>query len=98
MLTLAELPETTRAAIPKLTVSGSVYSGNAAQRMLTPAAVLQLRGLMQGKVPYLDTGDYPVLEYPVLTGWFVHLERVISSALGAPNPVPRCGAAQGCSS
>ena len=34
MLTLAELPETTRAAIPKLTVSGSVYSGNAAQRML----------------------------------------------------------------
>ena len=44
----------------------------------------QLRGLMQGKVPYLDTGDYPVLEYPVLTGWFVHLERVISSALGAP--------------
>ncbi len=34
VLTLAELPETTRAAIPKLTVSGSVYSGNAAQRML----------------------------------------------------------------
>ena len=47
----------------------------------------QLRGLMQGKVPYLDTGDYPVLEYPVLTGWFVQLERVISSALGAPTGI-----------
>ena len=31
----------------------------------------QLRGLMQGNVPYLDSGTYPVLEYPVLTGWFL---------------------------
>jgi hypothetical protein len=44
----------------------------------------QLRGLMLGNIPYLDSGDYPVLEYPVLTGWFLQLERVISSALGAP--------------
>lgn len=44
----------------------------------------QLRGLMQGHVPYLDSGTYPVLEYPVLTGWFLHLERVLSTALGAP--------------
>ncbi|HYI58147.1 MAG TPA: glycosyltransferase 87 family protein [Microlunatus sp.] len=44
----------------------------------------QLRGLMQGNVPYLDSGSYPVLEYPVLTGWFLQLLRVISSALGAP--------------
>lgn len=44
----------------------------------------QLRGLMQGHVPYLDSGDYPVLEYPVLTGWFLQLLRVISTALGAP--------------
>ncbi len=44
----------------------------------------QLRGLMQGNVPYLDSGSYPVLEYPVLTGWFLQLERVISTALGAP--------------
>ena len=44
----------------------------------------QLRGLMQGNVPYLDSGTYPVLEYPVLTGWFLQLERMISTALGAP--------------
>ena len=44
----------------------------------------QLRGLMQGNVPYLDSGNYPVLEYPVLTGWFLELERLISTALGAP--------------
>jgi hypothetical protein len=43
-----------------------------------------LRGLMQGNVPYLDSGSYPVLEYPVLTGWFLQLERLISTALGAP--------------
>ena len=29
------------------------------------------RGLLQGNTPYLDHGDYPVLEYPVLTGWFL---------------------------
>ena len=29
------------------------------------------RGLLQGNTPYLDSGDYPVLEYPVLTGWFL---------------------------
>lgn len=34
MFTLAELPENIRTSIPKLNVSGSVYSGNAAQRML----------------------------------------------------------------
>lgn len=44
----------------------------------------QLRGLMQGNVPYLDSGSYPVLEYPVLTGWFLQLLRVTSTALGAP--------------
>ncbi|MDN5771223.1 MAG: glycosyltransferase 87 family protein, partial [Microlunatus sp.] len=44
----------------------------------------QLRGLMQGNVPYLDSGSYPVLEYPVLTGWFLQLERLLSTALGAP--------------
>jgi len=26
------------------------------------------RGFAQGKLPYLDSGDYPPLEYPVLTG------------------------------
>lgn len=42
------------------------------------------RGLADGHTPYLDSGDYPVLEYPVLTGWFLDLERRITAALGAP--------------
>jgi uncharacterized membrane protein len=29
------------------------------------------RGFAQGDVPYLDTGDHPALEYPVLTGAFM---------------------------
>ena len=41
------------------------------------------RGLMQGNTPYLDSGDYSVLEYPPLTGWFLEVERVISHLLGA---------------
>jgi uncharacterized membrane protein len=40
------------------------------------------RGLLQGNTPYLDYGSYPVLEYPVLTGWFLELERLITRALG----------------
>ena len=40
------------------------------------------RGLLQGNTPYLDSGDYPVLEYPVLTGWFLELERLITRVLG----------------
>ena len=43
------------------------------------------RGLLQGNIPYLDSGDYPVLEYPVLTGWFLELERRITLLLGAPS-------------
>ncbi len=42
------------------------------------------RGLLQGNIPYLDSGDYPVLEYPVLTGWFLELERRLAVLLGAP--------------
>jgi uncharacterized membrane protein len=42
------------------------------------------RGLLQGNTPYLDAGDHPVLEYPVLTGWFLELERRIAVLLGAP--------------
>src|SRR4029453_3638671 len=40
------------------------------------------RGLLEGNTPYLDNGDYPVLEYPALTGWFLELERLITRALG----------------
>jgi len=43
------------------------------------------RGLLQGNTPYLDTGNYPVLEYPVLTGWFLEFERLLNVALGAPS-------------
>jgi uncharacterized membrane protein len=43
-----------------------------------------LRGLLEGNTPYLDSGDYQVLEYPVLTGWFLELGRLITVALGAP--------------
>ncbi len=42
------------------------------------------RGLLQGHTPYLDSGSYQVLEYPVLTGWFLEFERLITVALGAP--------------
>jgi uncharacterized membrane protein len=42
------------------------------------------RGLRQGNIPYLDSGDYPVLEYPPLTGWFLDLERRLAGLLGAP--------------
>ena len=40
------------------------------------------RGLLQGNTPYLDSGGYPILEYPVLTGWFLELERLITRLLG----------------
>ena len=43
------------------------------------------RGLLQGNTPYLDSGNYQVLEYPVLTGWFLELERLLTLALGAPS-------------
>lgn len=42
------------------------------------------RGLLDGNTPYLDAGDYPAFEYPVLTGWFVELLRIITVAVGAP--------------
>lgn len=41
------------------------------------------RGLLAGLTPYLHNDpNYPVLEYPVLTGWFLELERLITVALG----------------
>jgi len=33
----------------------------------------QERGFAQGNRPFLDTGNYPVLEYPVLTGGFMEV-------------------------
>ncbi len=43
-----------------------------------------LRGLLEGNTPYVDSGSYPVLEYPVLTGALLELSRLITVALGAP--------------
>jgi uncharacterized membrane protein len=40
--------------------------------------------LLQGNTPYLDSGNYQVLEYPPLTGWFLEAERLVSKLLGAP--------------
>ena len=42
------------------------------------------RGLLEGNTPYLDSGNYQVLEYPVLSGAFLELARLITVALGAP--------------
>ncbi|MGD7789116.1 glycosyltransferase family 87 protein [Propionibacteriaceae bacterium Y1700] len=42
------------------------------------------RGLADGNTPLLDTGDYQVLEYPVLTGGLLEFQRWITVALGAP--------------
>src|SRR3954454_5286526 len=33
----------------------------------------QERGFVEGNRPFLDTGNYPVLEYPVLTGGFMEV-------------------------
>src|SRR5262245_36358469 len=38
----------------------------------------QERGFAEGKVPYFDTGSYPVLEYPVLTGAFMEVAAKIT--------------------
>lgn len=42
------------------------------------------RGLVDGQVPYFDAGNYPVLEYPVLTGFFVDAMRRVAGVFGAP--------------
>lgn len=44
----------------------------------------RFRGLIDGYRPYFDTGDHQVLEYPVLTGYLLDLERRIAVLLGAP--------------
>jgi uncharacterized membrane protein len=38
----------------------------------------QERGFAEGNLPYLDTGNYPVLEYPVLTGAFMEVAARIT--------------------
>lgn len=43
------------------------------------------RGLATGNTPFFDTGNYPVLEYPVLTGWLMEVQRIITVLLGAPS-------------
>ncbi|MDO5500066.1 MAG: glycosyltransferase 87 family protein [Propionibacteriaceae bacterium] len=47
-------------------------------------ALFAARGLIDGNTPFFDRGAFPALEYPVLTGWFVEINRLITVALGAP--------------
>ncbi len=54
-----------------------------------------IRGLMQGNTPYLDSGNYPVLEYPVLTGYFLELERILTRLLGGAQGINLTPAAAG---
>lgn len=55
------------------------------QRCYTDMTVLYTgRGLLDGNTPYIDQGDYPVFEYPTLTGMWVELMRLINVAVGAP--------------
>ncbi len=42
------------------------------------------RGLVDGRLPYFDVGDYPVLEYPALTGFFLDVMRRLVALIGAP--------------
>ncbi|MGJ3508498.1 glycosyltransferase family 87 protein [Enemella sp. A6] len=44
------------------------------------------RGLMAGNTPYFDSGDYTVLEYPVLTGLLLEIERLITSIIAPQGP------------
>jgi uncharacterized membrane protein len=46
------------------------------------------RGLVDGKIPYLDKIPEPV-EYPVLTGGFMHVMAVIARWFGGPDAVSR---------
>ncbi len=40
------------------------------------------RGFAEGNLPYLDEGDYPALEYPVLSGVFMEVAAELSRPLG----------------
>ena len=41
------------------------------------------RGLVDGNVPYFDTGPYPVLEYPVLIGFVMWITAAIARTAGS---------------
>ena len=43
------------------------------------------RGFGQGALPYVDTGDWPALEYPVLTGAFMTVASWLTDAVGSPD-------------
>lgn len=62
------------------------------------ALLYRERGFADGNVPYFDTGDYPVLEYPVLTGavmqagaWLVPAFTALGT--GPTDPVVRSSVA-----
>lgn len=45
------------------------------------------RGFAEGAIAYLDRGDYPPLEYPVLTGAVMQVTAWVTQAFGSPDPV-----------
>ncbi|MBM7784317.1 glycosyltransferase family 87 protein [Tenggerimyces flavus] len=45
------------------------------------------RGFSQGNIAYLDRGNYPVLEYPVLTGAIMQLGATLTHWLGSGDAV-----------
>ncbi len=47
------------------------------------APLYDARGFGEGAVPYVDTGDWEPLEYPVLTGAFMYVASEITHALHA---------------
>jgi uncharacterized membrane protein len=46
------------------------------------AILYRERGLAQGNIPYFDTGNYDVLEYPVLTGGVMYVTAFLARHLG----------------
>lgn len=45
------------------------------------------RGFADGNVAYLDQGDYPALEYPVLTGVVMQVTATVTRTFGGEGPV-----------
>lgn len=71
--------------IPCRVTTAGHYPNSYAHLCYSDIALLyRQRGLVTGNIPFLDHGNYPSLEYPVLTGWLLELERRITVLLGAP--------------
>lgn len=71
--------------IPCRTITAGDYPNTFARLCYSDIPLLySSRGLADGNTPYLDQGSYQTLEYPVLTGWLLELERRLTVLFGAP--------------